>query len=221
MGMETTAVQNLKRSYKARFRLDSDGKTFIFSSDDYGHGVFCSTEKYQYYVAEFEQFLDKKVRFMRIWLVVVIIMSLNITILSIPFEDGEFYKYWKDSFKIMVWAFMGMPLLFIFKQGWTLYNKPIYELGENALPVKRRKNSSVIREKRLKGMPSIILVLGIITSLLGLYFSLTGSGYDSPYMTYYFGIIFIGSIVISILKYKAHNKARKKESIDTIKYKGR
>lgn len=99
MVLETTATQNMIASYRARFMPNPVGEGYLFSSSDYGFGAPCSTEKYQSYTTEFEQFVTNKARFMKFWIVFIII-------LSIPFVSAEFLEQRKGLFEIMSMIFI-------------------------------------------------------------------------------------------------------------------
>jgi len=180
----------------------------VFLKDDYGTGVNCSTEQYQDYVHEFETFVASRQRLMWLWLFLVIILSIAAIIVAISLWGIDSIK--EDKIPSYVGGIvMVLPLLLFFKQGWALYQKPVNELFDDAenLP-QRKQNSSEIRKRRLKGMSVGMILMGLVVPALGLYFSLsnTQGGYDSPYMKYFFGAVFLAFVLLAWGKYKAHKE---------------
>jgi len=203
---ESIAVENLVSSYVARFRPNPDAEGYLFNKDDYGRGVPCSTEQYEDYVYEFEDFARRKTRFMWKWFFAMILVGIIGMVAAVYYLGADILSDDNHTVETIGGALMVLPLLFIFKEGWALYKKPEIELNTNGEIGRELQSKDEIINRRLKGMSYKIIILGLLTSGLGIYFALSNfdGGYDSPYMKYFFALIFVGFTWLGIKKYKAH-----------------
>lgn len=206
--IKSIATENLVSSYAARFRPNPDAEGYLFNKDDYGRGAPCSTEQYEAYVDEFETFVSKKTRFMWKWFFAMILLAIVGMIAVMHYLGTGFLGEDNHTVETIGATLMVIPLLFIFKEGWTLYKKPEIELNSNGEIVRELQSKEEIINRRMKGMSYRIIVIGLFFSGLGLYFALSGfdGGYDSPYMKYFFAATFAGFTWLGIKKYKAHQK---------------
>jgi len=204
---ESIAIENLVSSYAARFRPNPEGDGYLFKKDDYGTGVPCSTEQYEAYVYEFEDFIGKKTRFMWKWFFAMILLTIVGLAAAVYYFGTDILGDDNHVVETMGGVLMVLPLLFIFKEGWALYKKPEIELNSNGEIGRERQSKKEIMNRRFKGMSSTLIVFGLLISGLGLYFSLSSfdGGYDSPYLKYFFALIFAGFAWLGIKKYKAHH----------------
>ena len=203
---ESIAIENLVSSYAARFRPNPDTEGYLFNKDDYGVGVPCSTEKYEAYVYEFEAFVARKTRFMWKWFFAMILIAIVGLVAAVYYLGTDILDDNNHIVETIGGALMVLPLLFIFKEGWELYKKPETELNSNGEIGRELQSKEEIMNRRFKGMSPMLIVFGLFISGLGLYVSLSNfdGGYDSPYMKYFFALIFAGFAWLGIKKYKAH-----------------
>ena len=203
---ESIAIENLLSSYAARFRANPNAEGYLFNKDDFGEGVPCTVQQYEIYIDEFENFMRRKARFMWWWLLAIIIVAIIGFILMFNYVgDGVFQA---DDYDIgsIGGVLMVLPLIFILPEGFKLYKKPEHELHVLGEIGRERQSREEIMNRRYKGVSLTLIVLGLLLPALGLYFDLRSvdGGYDSPYMKYYFGLIFVAFSWLGMKKYQAH-----------------
>jgi len=203
---EYIAVENLISSYAARFRPNPDAEGYLFNKDDYGRGVPCSTGQYENYVYEFEDFACRKTRFMWKWFFTMILVGIIGMVTAVYYLGADILSDDNHTVETIGGVLIVLPLLFIFKEGWILYKKPEIDLNTNGEIGRELQSKDEIINRRLKGMSYKIIILGLLTSGLGLYFVLSNfdGGYDSPYMKYFFAVMFTGFAWLGKKKYIAH-----------------
>ncbi len=200
------AIDNVTAKFKARFSPDPEGGGYLFFYGDYGSGVKCSGQQYEDYVREFEQFVAQKIRFMWLWgLLVMVLGAVGMVLAGIYFGQDVLDKK-NEAIPVAGGVLIVLPLVFIFRRGWRLYQKPADELVDGFQLTQKRQSTGDIFNRRLKGMSLSMIFMGIMVSALGLFVSLISIDgvNDSPSMPYYFGAIFAGFALTAWWKYKAH-----------------
>jgi hypothetical protein len=203
---ELIAIENLLSSYTARFRANPHAEGYLFNKDDFGEGVPCTTQQYKIYVNEFEDFIRSKVHFMWWWFLTIIIVSIIGLVVMINYFGDSSLQADDNTMESIGGILMILPLIFIFAEGFKLYKKPENELHILGEMGRERQSREEIMNRRYKGISINLIVFGLLLSGIGLYSDLSNfnGGYDSPYMKYYFGLIFAVFSWLGINKYQAH-----------------
>ena len=208
-GLEAVAMENLIAKYKARFRPDAKNGGFLFACDDYTE-VFCSVRQYETYVSEFEAFIGETERFMRRWLLAVFFLTLIVYGLFAYFYGIKTIDADQRVWEIGTGIIIVLPLFFRLRQGWKLYQKPVYELSSHGMAIKEKQPFSVRFKKRIKGMSYLMLLLIAAFALVGLLTSfglLIEVDFDTTPAKYVYG----GMLLIALLLLRQKRRIEQNE----------
>ena len=163
---------NILASYASRFQRDSNGDGYRFIAGDYGDGVICSAEQRDAYVAEFTQFVKRRMRFHMLWLIGIVVCTIAFLLIT------TFWLEWQPVINFMerddsLFPFLGvilavLPLIPTFRQGYRLYQQPVVELCTSNVATGRRHSNREIMNRRISGMSDMMIGLMIIIPLAGL-----------------------------------------------------
>lgn len=229
----SVAADNLIDSYAARFRPNPESDGYLFRSGDYGDGLPCSEEQYHAYIAEFGQWMKSRRRFLRWWILVLVLLALGGMSLIIYFFGFDTFERLDEWYPPIGGAMGVLPIVIFFFTGKRIYEKPANELSNNQiyanngqpisspvitqrLPVNggRRISFSELMAQRTKGMSWHMVVLLILVPLLGLVLNVIGFGREEsePYLlasNIFLGTVLVLGLVTARIKYRAHRKDTK------------
>ena len=173
--LTSVATDNILASYASRFQRDPNGDGYRFIADDYGDGVACSADQRDAYVAEFTQFVKRRTRFQYLWMFGLVVFTVVFLIISTFWWEWQpvinFMERDDSSFPLLGVAFIVLPLIPTFWQGYHLYQQPVVELCKGRVATDRRRSNREIMNRRISGMSDMMIGLMIIVPLAGLIIS--------------------------------------------------
>lgn len=149
------AKKNLIAGFKARFKPNENG--YSYYPKEYDNPFECTQEQYNNYVNNFEQVLKFSARIL--WFCLIIIIPLMLW-----FEMKNNFEF--DFLKAGILFLLPFPLLAIRVS--KAYNAP-NELTNSKWVQGKQRNTSEIKEARIKGMSWLMLIAGNIVPAIGIY----------------------------------------------------
>ena len=204
----SVGTDNILASYASRFQRDSNGDGYRFIAGDYGDGVICSAEQRDAYVAEFTQFVKRRMRFHMLWLIGIVVCTIAFLLITTFWLEWQpvidFMERDDDLFPLLGAVLIALPIIPTFRQGHRLYQKPVIELYKGrGVDDGRRHSTREIMTRRIRGMSDMMIGLMIIIPLAGLivtWFEING-GQRSNATLGGFGAMFVVGCVLAVWKH--------------------